>query len=226
MKETDLIKNRLGWKKVFPLIVCLASLAVSICSYLGYHHFNLYQSEKRTMRSLKRDFEKLQIKLQQAVSWYPSPEYYLELGRLRVLRAMAEIEFGQPEESEFYIGQASEALRRAIYLRPVDYAAFWELSKVYFLMNYPLPVYADRGRELCWEAISRAPHDEFLLSNALVVFFEQWLLLSEQEKMKIQQVIKGLEAANPGFLERFKRKWPGGQPEKAELASRLKELGF
>jgi hypothetical protein len=226
MKVTDLAKSRPGWKKIFLLIVCLAGLAVSVCSYLGHYHFSLYQSEKMKMRSLERDFEKLQGKLQRAVSWYPSPEFYLELGRLRLLRAMAEIEFGQPEKSESYLGQASEALKRAIFLRPVDYAAFWELSKVYFLMNYPLPVYADKGRELCWEAINRAPHDEFLLSRTLVVFFEQWLLLSEQEKMKIQQVIKGQEAANPGFLDRFKRKWPGGQAEKEELASRLKELGF
>jgi hypothetical protein len=226
MKVTDLAKTRPRWKKIFLLIICLAGLAVSVCSYLGHYHFSLYQSEKKTMRSLERDFEKLQLKLQQAVRYYPSPELYLELGRLRLLRAMAEIEFGQPEKSESYLGQALEALKQAVYLRPVDYAAFWELSKVYFLLNYPLLVYADKGRELCWEAINRAPHDEFLLSNTLVVFIEQWLLLSEQEKMKIQQVIKGQEAANPGFLDRFKRKWPGGQAEKEELASRLKELGF
>ncbi|HRD02850.1 MAG TPA: hypothetical protein PLP57_09475 [Candidatus Saccharicenans sp.] len=222
----DMTKGGAGWKKGFLFIICLASLVASTCSYLGYYHFNLYESEKRSMRSVERDFEKLQGTLQKAVSWYPSPEFYLELGRLRLLRAMGEIEFGQPEESEFYLNQASEALKRAVYLRPVDYAAFWELSKAYFLMNYPLPIYADKGRQLCWEAIKRAPHDEFLVSNALVVFFEQWLLLSEEEKTNIEQKIKDMEVGNPGFLERFKRKWRIGHGEETEFTLRLKELGF
>jgi len=112
---TDLAKSRPGGKKIFLLIVCLAGLAVSVCSYLGHYHFSLYQSEKMKMRSLERDFGKLQGRLQRAVSWYSSPEFYLELGRLRLLRAMAEIEFGQPEKSEAYLGQASEALKRAIF---------------------------------------------------------------------------------------------------------------
>jgi len=220
------VKRDSRGKKIFLLIICLAGLTASICSYLGYHYYSVYQSEKRTMRSLERDFEQVQAQLQKAVSWYPSPEFYLELGRLRLLRAMAEIEFGQPEESEPYLSQASEVLKRAIYLRPVDYAAFWELSKVYFLMSYPLMVYADRGRELCWEAIKRAPHDEFLVSNALVVFFEQWLLLSEEEKTNIKLKIKDMEIANPGFLERFKRKWRKGHGDEKELALHLEELGF
>jgi len=57
---TDLAKSRPGGKKIFLLIVCLAGLAVSVCSYLGHYHFSLYQSEKMKMRSLERDFGKLQ----------------------------------------------------------------------------------------------------------------------------------------------------------------------
>ncbi len=223
---TDRARRSSRGKKILLIIVCLAGLTVSVCSYLGYYYYNLYQSERRTMRSLERDFEQLQARLQKAVNWYPSPEFYLELGRLRLLRAMAEIEFGQPEESDLYLSQAAEVLKRAVYLRPVDYAAFWELSKVYFLMNYPVPVYADRGRQLGWEAIKRAPHDEFLISNALVVFFEQWLLLSEEEKTSVKQKIKDMEMANPGFLERFKKKWRTGHGDETELALYLRELGF
>ena len=223
---TDRARRSSRGKKILLIIVCLAGLTVSVSSYLGYYCYNLYQSERRTMRSLERDFEQLQAPLQKAVNWYPSPEFYLELGRLRLLRAMAEIEFGQPEESDLYLSQAAEVLKRAIYLRPVDYAAFWELSKVYFLMNYPVPVYADRGRQLGWEAIKRAPHDEFLISNALVVFFEQWLLLSEEEKTSVKQKIKDMEMANPGFLERFKKKWRTGHGDETELALYLRELGF
>ncbi|MDD8020660.1 MAG: hypothetical protein PHU81_05695 [Acidobacteriota bacterium] len=213
-------------RKFFLLILCLAGIAASTCFYLGYYHYNLYQSEKQTMRSLERDFEQLQIKLQKAVKWYSSPDFYLELGRLRLFRAMAEIEFGQPEKNEFYLGQALEVLKQAVCLRPVDHAPFWELSKVYFLTNFPLPVYADRGRELCWEAIKRAPLDEFLATNVLVVFFEQWLLLSAEEKAKIKEKIKELEEANPGFLERFKRKWATAYGGGKELAVHLQELGF
>ncbi|MBP6059658.1 MAG: hypothetical protein KA522_02695, partial [Candidatus Saccharicenans sp.] len=61
---------------------------------------------------------------------------------------------------------------------------------------------------------------------ALIVFFEQWLLLSEEEKTNVKQKIKDMEMANPGFLERFKRKWRAGHGDETELASYLGELGF
>ncbi|MBC7362889.1 MAG: hypothetical protein H5U06_11535 [Candidatus Aminicenantes bacterium] len=212
--------------KVLGLIICFLAMVASASFYLGYWYYYQYQAERQSIRSLERDFSRLEKKLKQAVKFYPLPLFYLELGRLRLERAMAEIEFGLPEKSEPYLDQAREAIEKAVSGNPLDYSSFWELSKVYFLYNYPLLTYAEKGRMLCREAVKRHPHNEFLNLNVLIIFFEQWPLLEPEEKDWVRSQIAFLQAADFGFVAKLKRKWQQNYRETASIERRLKEIGF
>ncbi|MDI6698452.1 MAG: hypothetical protein QME85_05885 [Candidatus Saccharicenans sp.] len=207
------------------LALSLLALAASIGFYFGYRNYYRYQEDRGKIRSLERDFPALEVRLKTAVRYYRLPVFYAELGRLRLQRAMAEIEFGQAEQSEPFLDEAREALRRAAAGNPVDYSFFWELSKVYFLYNYPLLTYAENGRLLCREALRRHPYNEFLFLNIALVFFEQWPLLEPSEKEWLQQNLDRITAADPGFLDKLKRRWRQSYKETGSLESRLAELG-
>jgi len=204
----------------------LLVLAASIAFYSGYHNYFLYQEEWKTIRSLERNFPELEARLKTAVRYYPLPVFYAELGQLRLQRAMAEIEFGQAERSEPFLDGSREALQRAGAGNPVDYSFFWELSKVYFLYNYPLLTYAEKGRLLCREALRRHPYNEFLFLNIALVFFEQWPLLESGEKEWLRQNLNRITAADPDFINKLKRRWRQNYKETQSLESRLAELGW
>jgi hypothetical protein len=211
---------------VLALALCLAALTGAISFYLGYRNYYQYQMARQEIKSLEKDFLGLERRLQQAVIFYPLPLFYDQLGQLRLERALAEIEFGLPEKSEGYLDGAREALMTAITSNPVDYSAFWELGKVYFLYNYPLPTYAQKGRDFCREAIRRYPYNGFLNLNVLFVFFNQWPLLEENERDWLREKIQTLSVSNPGFLDKLKNKWRQNYKETTELEIRLKELGL
>jgi len=208
------------------LAVGFLTLAASVSFYLGFRNYYLYQEDKRKVRSLERDFPKLEARLERAVRFYPLSHFKTELGRLRLQRAMAEIEFGLPEKRESYLDEARGVLKEALAGNPVDYAILWELSKVYFLYNYPLMTYADKGRWLCREAVQRAPFNEFLMLNVLIVFFEQWPLLEPTEKNWLKENIRRIQVSNPGFLDRLRNKWWQNYQETRSLEIRLSELGL
>jgi len=211
---------------ILGLIICLLALAAALSFYTGYKFYYQYQAERQNIKSLERDFIGLKKRLEQAVGFYPLPLFYLELGRLRLERAMGEIEFGLPEKSEEYLDGARKALESAIAGAPVDYSPFWEVGKVYFLYNYPLSTYAQKGREFCQEAVRRYPYNEFLNLNVLFVFFDQWPLLEESEKNWVRERIQKLSAANPGFLNKLKNKWRQNYKETSRLEMMLKEIGL
>jgi len=215
-----------GWFKVASLVVALGALFFSICFYCGYWNFYRFQREKQEIRSLERDFNRLENRLQKAVNFYPHPLFLTELGRLRILRAMAEIEYGEREASEPYLDGAAASLKKGVWLNPVDHTLFWEMSKVYFLYNYPLLTYAPKGRLLCREAVRRHPFNEFLVVNVLVVFLEQWSLLEPEEKTWVQETLNGLLSVNPGFLGRLKARWRQSYRETSSLIEKLAELGM
>ncbi|MGQ9800358.1 MAG: hypothetical protein ACUVRL_01620 [Candidatus Saccharicenans sp.] len=202
------------------------ALIASVFFYSGYFHFFRYQEARKSLRSLESDFPDLEARIKTAIKFYPLPAWYAELGRLRLQRAMVEIEFGQPEQAEPYLDGAREALQRAIAGNPLDYSFFWELSKVYFLYNYPLLTYSDRGRLFCREAVRRHPYNEFLFLNVLLVFFEQWPLLEIGEKDWLQTNLRRVMAGDPGFLDKLKRRWRQNYKETRDLESRLAELGL
>lgn len=208
------------------LILCGLALAASIIFYSGFFHFMRYQEARTRIRSLERDFSGLEVGIKTAIRFYPLPAWYGELGRLRLQRAMVEIEFGQPEKGEPYLDEARAALQRAAAGNPVDYSFFWELSKVYFLYNYPLPTYSGKGRLLCREALRRHPYNEFLFLNILMVFLEQWPLLEAEEKDWLRTNLKRIMADDAGFLDKLKRRWRQNYKETSQLESRLTELGL
>jgi len=220
--------RKIGTKVIYVLavVVCLASLVGAISFFLGYSSYYQYQMARQEIKSLEKDFPDLERKLKQGVHFYPLPLFYEQLGRLRLERALAEIEFGIPEKSDGYLDEAREALITAIKGNPVDYPSFWELAKVYFLYNYPLPTYAQKGRDFCREAIRRYPCNEFLNLNVLFVFFSQWSLLEENERDWLRERIQNLSASNPRFLDKLKNKWRENHKEAADLEIRLKNLGL
>lgn len=211
---------------ILALIFCFSAVVASVFFYLGFLNFSQYQGERQKIRSLERDFPRLERKLEMAIKFYPLPLFYEELGKLRVERAMAEIEFGSPEKSEPYLDQAREALEKAVSGNPINYSSFWELSKVYFLYNYPLLTYAEKGRNLCREAIKRHPYNEFLNLNVLIIFFEQWPLLNQEEKDWLKAQLVFVQAVDSGFLTQLKRRWQQNYRETSSLEKKLKELGF
>lgn len=208
------------------IAITLLSLLASASFYLGFFHYYKYREERQNLTSLERDFPKLEARLNLAVRFYPLSLFSTELGRLRMLRGLAEVEFGLPEKSEKYLDGAREALRRSMSDNPVDYSCFWELSKVYFLYNYPLLTYADKGRLLCRQAVERHPYNEFLNLNVCLVFFEQWLLLEKEEKDWLRENLQRLGGRNPGFLDRLKNKWQQNYGQLNGLEPKLRELGF
>ncbi len=215
-------------KKLIILLALMGSLlvlALSIAFYAGYWNYFRYQEARRNIRSLESNFPGLEVRLEQAVRYYPLPVFYAELGRLRLQRAMAEVEFGQAEKSESFLDGAREALQRAVAGNPVDHSFLWELSKIYFLYNYPLLTYAEKGRVLCREALRRHPYNEFLFLNVALVFLEQWPLLAEAEKDWLRQNLDRIMAVDPGFLDKLKRRWRENYGETQSLESRLAELG-
>ncbi|MGB9893392.1 MAG: hypothetical protein ACPLRA_03185 [Candidatus Saccharicenans sp.] len=208
------------------LVISVGTLLASFSFYLGFWHYGRYQEVTRNIKSLEEDFPRLEARLRKAILFYPLSLFQAELGKLRRQRAMAEIEFGIPEKSEDYLDNSRASLREAIAGNPVDYSFFWELTKVYFLYNYPLLTYADKGRLFCQEAVRRAPFNEFLVLNVLVVFFEQWPLLEPSEKDWLKENIKRIQPVNPGFLDRLKNKWWQNHKETQSLELRLGELGI
>jgi len=212
--------------KLILLLFCLLGIVLSSLFYSAYHQYYRYLETRRNLRSLERDFARLEKPLAKATRSYPLPVFWLERGKLYVLRAMAEVEFGDPVEAIPYLEQANQALIKAVQGCPVDYEAFWELSKVYFLYNYPVPVYADKGRKLCQEAIRRHPYNEFINLNVLMVFFEQWLLLDAQEKAWVKDRIKIMSGVDTAFIAKLKGKWRAYHRETKTLELRLEELGL
>ncbi len=208
------------------MLVSLLGILISTLFYLGYHRYFAYQEARKNLRSIESDFPILERQLARATGFYPLPLFWLERGKVYLWRAMAEIEFGEPLNSLPYLDRARLALLKAIEYQPVDYEAFWELSKVYFLYNYPVPVYADKGRSLCREAVRRHPFNEFLNINVLQVFFEQWGMLDDQEKTWLKERIRILSSVDTTFLDKLKSRWKFYHRETATLEVRLEELGL
>lgn len=216
-----------GGKKIvifLALVGSLVALALSTIFYSGYWNYFRYQEERSKIRSLESNFPGLEVRLEKAVRYYPLPVFYAELGRLRLHRAMAEVEFGQAEKSESFLDGARQALQRAVAGNPVDHSFLWELSKIYFLYNYPLLTYAEKGRLLCREALRRHPYNEFLFLNITLVFLEQWPLLEGVEKDWLRENLDRIKAADPGFLDKLKRRWQQSYKETQILELRLAEL--
>jgi len=214
-------------KKIFGCIAMAGSflaLFASVAFYSGYRNYFRYQEDRKKIRSLESNFPVLEDRLGKAVKHYPLPIFQAELGRLHLQRAMAEIEFGQVERSEPFLDAARQDLQRAAAGNPVDYSFFWELSKVYFLYNYPLLTYAGKGRLLCREALRRHPYNEFLFLNVTLVFLEQWPLLEPGEKDWLRQNIKRIAAVDPGFLDKLKKRWQQNYKQTGSLESKLAEL--
>ncbi|MGC8746496.1 MAG: hypothetical protein ACP5SQ_07715 [Candidatus Saccharicenans sp.] len=221
--------NKINKRNAVPfifLVISFLALVASLFFYLGYHYFYGYQKEMTNIKSLEHDFPRLEKKLKAAIRCYPWPAFQTELGRLYLLRAMAEIEFGRVEKSGEFLDKARAALGKSISENPLDYAPFWELSKIYFLYDYPLPIYASTGRNICREAVRRYPANEFLNLNVLFVFFEQWDLLEPAEKDWVKSRLLELKAANSGFLDQLKKKWQQNHGETTTITGRLKEIGL
>ncbi|MBC7364466.1 MAG: hypothetical protein H5U07_08000 [Candidatus Aminicenantes bacterium] len=212
--------------KLLLIFLCLLGIVLSSLFYFAYHQYYRYLETRKNIRSLERDFEQLRIPLARTTRFYPLPVFWLETGKLYVSRAMAEVEFGDPVKAIPYLEQANQALIRAVQGCPVDYEAFWELSKVYFLYNYPVPVYADKGRKLCQEAIRRHPYNEFINLNVLMVFFEQWPLLEAREKAWVKDRIRIMTGVDAAFIDKLKGRWWAYHRETKTLESRLGELGL
>ncbi len=211
---------------IFGMLIGLVALITSISFYFGFVNYYRYQEEKKSIRSLERDFQSLEARLEQAARFYPLPAFYSELGWLRLQRAMGEIEFGLPERSGEFLDGAKEALKEAIAGNPVDHSSFWELSKVYFLYNYPLLTYAEKGRLFCQEAVRRHPYNEFLVINVTIVFVEQWPLLESSEKEWLRDCLQRMIAIDAGFIKRLKNKWRQNYKETKSLELKLGELGL
>ncbi|MDI6845212.1 MAG: hypothetical protein QME28_03650 [Candidatus Saccharicenans sp.] len=202
----------------------LLALTASVFLYCGYWHYYRYQEAIRNVRSLEREYPALEKRLRAVVNCYPLSVFYYELGRLHLRRAMAEVEFYQAQNSDIYLDKAREALLRAVEGNPLDHSFLWELSKVYFLYNYPIMTYAEKGRLICREALRRYPYNEFLFLNIALIFFEQWPLLEQSEKEWLAESLKRMIGADPRFIDRLRNRWRQSYRETRTLDARLAEL--
>jgi tetratricopeptide (TPR) repeat protein len=96
--------------------------------------------------------------------------------------AVAENDSEAPERRDAFLDRAEEAIRRRIERNPADAFAYYDMSRVYLLYNFPLLTYQDAARRYLRRALVFKPHDLFLNVEAVYKFGVMWDGLGGEEK--------------------------------------------
>lgn len=200
------------------LIVLLYVLATT--EYLGYHYFAKYEDARAQSRSIESNFLELEKNLKKAVHFYHNPDFYGELGRLYLDRALAENAFGSGEKRDSYLDQALAAYTEQIRKNAVDSYAYYDLGRVYMLYNFPLLTYAEKGRQYFKKALELDPGDDFLNIDILYVYLTQWSSLRTEENEFLAGRLQDVLKYNPDFIPRIRDLWK----ENFGGIDRLKEI--
>lgn len=174
--------------------------------FLGYYYFSRYEKIRGGARSIEKNLPALENNLKRAVRFSKNPEFYKELGRLYLERAMGENQFGTPERRDFYCDRAVEALREQIERDPADAEGYYQAGLVFLLYNYPLMTYRERARIYLRRAVELHPADEFIGMNVCAIFLTQWGELNEQEKQIVRQRLKRDRYEKTAFFKKIREK--------------------
>jgi hypothetical protein len=194
-------------KKLLILAFTLGLLGLVTAQYVGYYYFNAYKNARAEARSIEKSFPDLEKYLKRSVDWSGNPEFFKELARLYLERALAENEFGTPEKRDLFLDSARESLARAIKKNPADAFAYYEMGKVWLLYNFPLLTYLDQGKRYFVKALELKPADEFLGLNILYIYLTQWNFLSGDEQKFVLKKLRSMERANKDFMAQLRNRW-------------------
>jgi tetratricopeptide (TPR) repeat protein len=194
--------------------VLLALLFLAVRENMGFVWLGKYEAARARLadegRSLMSGFAELERPLERAVRWSGNPRFFSELGRLYIEMAVAENESEAPEKRDAFLDRAEEAIRRRIERNPADAFAYYDLSRVYLLYNFPLLTYQNAARRYLRRALVFKPHDLFLNVEAVYNFSVMWDGLGDEEKSWMFEQMRSVWAVNedrfyPGLVGRWRR---------------------
>ena len=181
---------------------------------MGFVWLEKYESARTRLasdgRSLMSGFTELDRLLEKAAQWSQNPRFFQEQSRLYLDMAVAENESDAPERRDAYLDRAEAAIRRRIERNPADAFAYYDLSRVYLLYNYPILTYQDATRRYLRRALTFKPADLFLNVETVYHFGLMWDTLSEEEKAWMFGQIRSVWPVNedrfyPGLVECWRR---------------------
>ena len=196
-------------KKAAAAILLALGSILSVRYALGFRNFVAFQEARSGARSIESGFQVLEPRLVSAVRWYPSPSFIGALAGLYLDMAAAANAYGteaKREERDKYLDQAEAVLKRLLRKTPVRAAAWYDLSRVYFLYNFPVLQYGAKARSCLQRAMELAPADEFITVNGLYLFLSQWELFGEKERMFVRAKMADVSKDNPEFLEAVRKR--------------------
>jgi len=197
-------------RKIVSIVVLIASMAlliIAIRQYSGYHQFSRYKILRSEAKSIEDAFPALESALLKSIGNYQNPDFYKELGRLYLDRAIAENKYGNADKRDAFLDKAASTIAEGIKRNPLDSRAYFDLGKVYMLYNYPLMTYAEKARQFFMEALRINPANEFLNLNVLYFHLNQWSVLSENEKQSVWDRLDRNVKTDDGFFGRLRNQW-------------------
>jgi O-antigen ligase len=207
--------RRTGVFKAAGLVAGLVALLFLVVKEnMGFVWLGKYEAARARLagegRSLMSGFAELERLLGKAVRWSGNPRFFNEQGRLYIEMAIAENESEAPERRDAYLDRAEEAVRRRIERNPADAFAYYDMSRVYLLYNFPLLTYQDAARRYLRRALVFKPHDLFLNVEAVYKFSVMWDGLGGEEKAWMFGEMRSVWPVNedrfyPGLVGRWQR---------------------
>jgi len=179
--------RRAGMFKAAGVAVGLVALLFLVVKEnMGFVWLGKYEAARARLagegRSLMSGFAELDRLLGKAAQWSGNPRFPGEQGRLYIEMAVAENDSEAPERRDAFLDRAEEAIRRRIERNPADAFAYYDMSRVYLLYNFPLLTYQDAARRYLRRALVFKPHDLFLNVEAVYKFGVMWDGLGGEEK--------------------------------------------
>ena len=207
--------KRTGMFKAVGLAAGLLSILVLVVKEnMGFVWLGKYEAVRTRLagegRSLMSGFAELDRLLGRAARWSGHPRFFEEQGRLYIEMAVAENESEAPERRDAFLERAEEAIRRRIERNPADAFAYYDMSRIYLLYNFPLLTYQDAARRYLRRALAFKPHDLFLNVEAVYKFGVMWDGLSDEEKAWMFGQMRSVWPVNedrfyPSLVERWRR---------------------
>jgi O-antigen ligase len=202
------------------LVILLFVLAAT--RHLGYRYFAKYEAASEQAKSIESSFNKLEMDLKKAISFYHNPRFYGELGHLYLERALAENKFGSGEQRDAYLDLAVASYSDQIKKNPIDSFAYYHLGRIYMLYNFPMETYTEKGRQYFRTALALNPSDDDLNVNILYIYLTQWDSLSPQEREFLMGRLQDVLRYNENFIPRIVELWKanfGGTDRLKEILS-------
>ena len=202
-----------GWAAGWA-VGLVAFLVLVVKENMGFVGLGEYEAARaglaRDARSLMSGFAELDRLLGKAARWSSNPRFSEEQGRLYIEMAIAENESDAPGKRDAYLDRAEEAIRRRIAANPADAMAYYDMSRVYLLYNYPLLTYQDAVLRYTRRALDFKPADRFLNVDVVYRYCVLWDGLSEDDKAWMFGRMRTVWPVNeekfyPGIVDRWRR---------------------